>query len=267
MSGSAYHNQKPIYNNPACEQQKQVQILKLNQKQQQEEQLIRYYIFENLQYFINLIYSLKAVNEHFQNDPQHPMKIIARNKIVLQSNLSNSIQYDQQYQYKSDSKLYQVLQQEKLNAKQLLEQLSPELKEEFQSYIDAYKTYSLNQNIQMCSQNLEQTNLQSKFDQKVLQSVINSISSVDQTTQQFKEQKIYNRPKMQDVILKAQNYYEKTKQQLDINFPNPINVEQESNQSLNSQAPKLKLKQKQKNSIGIKKKIYKDSINQHNKKS
>ncbi|CAD8129470.1 unnamed protein product [Paramecium sonneborni] len=238
------------------EQQQQVQIQKLSQKQQKEEQLIRYYLYENLQYFINLIYSLKAVNQHFINDPQHPMKILARNKIVLQSNLSNCIQYDQSSQYQSDPQLNQVLQQERQFAKQLLEQLSPELKEEFQSYLKIYKNNSLNQNIQVHQQKLEQTNLDSKFNQKVLQSIIDKIFLVDETTGQFSGQKTYNSPTIQDIIQKAENYSEKTRQQLEIHFPNPINMEDESkytNQCQNVQTPQSKTQQRHKkpNSLGI----------------
>ncbi|CAD8084377.1 unnamed protein product [Paramecium sonneborni] len=274
MNNYAYQSQKPqksLHNNSAYEQQLQVQSLKLTQKQQEEVKLIRFYIYENFQFLINLISSLKAVNEHFINDPQHPMKIIARNKIVLQLNLSNCIQYDQQYQYQSDSKLNQILQQEKQNAQQLLEQLSPELKEEFKNYFDIYKTNSLNQNIQICSQNLEQTNLDAKFNQDVLQSIISSIQSVDQTTKEFREQKIYNKPNIQDVFEKSQNYYEKTKQQLNINFPNPINERQQSKfeeEKQNAQALESKTSQNltEKVTLHSSKQIHKKSKQRINQK-
>ncbi|CAK93559.1 unnamed protein product (macronuclear) [Paramecium tetraurelia] len=273
-----YQNSKPhqfMEYNPAYEQQQQqIQIQKLNQKQYEEVQSIRYYIYDNLQFLINLLYSSKAVNEHFENDPQHPMRIIARNKITLQLNLSNSIQFDQSFQYKSDSKLNQVLQMEKQNAKQLLEQLSPEFKQEFANYLEIYKKSSLDQNIEMRSLNLEQTNLETKFDSNVLQSIINSIQQVDKTTQQFREQKAYNIPNIQDILTNANNYYEKTKQQLDNNYPNQNQIQIELQEiSLKQDLPTTESKKKRpfnrpkngKKNVGIqKRKIYKDTL-QRNK--
>ncbi|CAD8190564.1 unnamed protein product [Paramecium octaurelia] len=282
MSSIVYQNSKPqqfMEYNPAYEQQQQqIQIQKLNQKQQEEVQSIRYYLYDSLQFLINLLYSSKAVNEHFENDPQHPMRIIARNKITLQLNLSNSIQFDQSFQYKSDPKLNQVLQIEKQNAKKLLEQLPPEFKLEFENYLEIYQSSSLDQNIEMRSLNMEQTNIETKFDSNVLQSIINSIQQVDKTTQQFREQKVYKIPNIQDIITNANNYYQKTKYSLVKNYPNQNQIQielQEMSQQQDMPIPlsqnKFKLKRKlhrpikDKQIFGIQnRKIYKDT-SQRNK--
>ncbi|CAD8118857.1 unnamed protein product [Paramecium primaurelia] len=69
------------------------------QKQQQEKALIEYYVYEDIQNLINLLYSRKAIHEYFQNDPNNPIVILSNNKVILQLNLSSGIHKDWHYQY------------------------------------------------------------------------------------------------------------------------------------------------------------------------
>ncbi|CAK57393.1 unnamed protein product (macronuclear) [Paramecium tetraurelia] len=124
-----------ILNNVLVQYQ-QYQRMQLKQMQTQIKNQVQtqFYVDENQQNFINLLYSLRIVNEHFKGQKKPPMVIICRNKVILQINLSNSIHYD----LGSQKDTGEMLAKEKNNAMNILNQLEPDLNE-FKDYINGIK--------------------------------------------------------------------------------------------------------------------------------
>ncbi|CAD8185231.1 unnamed protein product [Paramecium octaurelia] len=172
----------------------------------------QFYVYEDLQNFINLLYSLKVVNEHFKGQKNLPMVKICRNKVVLQMNLSNSIHYD----LGSQKDTAEILAKEKNQAMNILNQLEPELNE-FQDYIKWYKENCLSQNIHLEQQKLEDTNMAANFNQNVLSQIIPAINSMDQKVQNVQDQEKFIAPELNQIKEKAKKYQDFTRESLQKN--------------------------------------------------
>ncbi|CAD8127815.1 unnamed protein product [Paramecium sonneborni] len=196
----------------------QQQIYYQSQIQQQSE--IRYYVYQDLQNIINLIYSRNAVLEHFKNDPNHPMVTLINNKMLLQLNLSNTIQLDQTQQYQRDSNLFDFLKQERMNANRILKNvIFNQKKDSIQTALIEYSNDYQNGNFKLNKQyKLQETGLVAKFDESVLSKILSSIQNVDYKINQLRNGQIYDVPKELDIIKKAENYQIQAKQLLQINF-------------------------------------------------
>ncbi|CAD8130923.1 unnamed protein product [Paramecium sonneborni] len=96
--------------------QQRHQILVLQQNVKQEEALIEFYVYQDLQNLINLLFSREAVLEHLQNDQNNPMVTLSNNKVILQFNLSSGIHQDLKNQYQHNRQLSDKLRSEKMIA-------------------------------------------------------------------------------------------------------------------------------------------------------
>ncbi|CAD8127813.1 unnamed protein product [Paramecium sonneborni] len=240
-SGNGYQNQQQTY------QQSQIQ-------QQLE---IRYYVYQDLQNIINLIYSRNAVLEHFQNYPNHPMVTLSNNKLLLQLNLSNAIQLDQTQQYQRESNLSNYLKQERQKAYTILNKVIIETKSSHQNssqiiknneielgyvnnedsiqtalieYSNDYKNGNFKLNKQY---KLQETGLVGKFDESVLSKIISSIQNVDSKINQLRNGQRYDPLTEEDILQTAKKYKKNAEKKLKENFtekvPQLINPEEEKN--------------------------------------
>ncbi|CAD8102346.1 unnamed protein product [Paramecium sonneborni] len=211
----------------------QAQVQKSQQQQQAQTQ---YFVYQDLQNIINLLYSLQAVNKFFKDQGQddHPMIKLSRNKVILQLNLSNAIHYDLLSQEES----LKILKQAKIEALSILTQLEPELKE-FENFIKIYKENCFSSKIVLNPQNLEKTELEANFNQNVLSKILSSIQSVDQEIKAL-QQSDYKVPDAKEVKKKANEYKKLTIQSLQNNFQNDQNKLQQQylNQNNNNKNQK-----------------------------
>ncbi|CAD8101198.1 unnamed protein product [Paramecium primaurelia] len=189
-------------------------IQKLDQTQVQNQILIQFYVYQDLQNFVNLLYSLKEVNDFFKEQKNHAMVKLCRNKVILQMNLSNCIHYDLTQQNGSSG----ILLDEKKNAASLLKQLEPEL-EEFQLYIQWYQTNCLNKNVNLKQQHLEDIQIVANFNQNVLSQIIPAINSIDEQVKNLQGQKQFITPSINQIREKAIKFKDHTKESLGKNFP------------------------------------------------
>ncbi|CAD8099511.1 unnamed protein product [Paramecium primaurelia] len=237
------------------------QILTQKQSQQQEQALIQYYIYKDLQNLINLIQSRKAVLDYFLNDLNHPMVTSSNNKILLQLNLSNGIHFDQQQQYSKDKTLTNFLKEERKKAFEILKQVidnkdnlinkEDSLYQSLQIYKSKYEKqqFELNEEYQ-----LQPTQQDNKFDQNVVSKIISSIQTVDFDINQIKG--YFPVPSQKEILQKANDYQNKAKQKLIENFPkngktkslngktefqNPVFIEEEMQKKENDKHRKAEL--------------------------
>ncbi|CAD8192525.1 unnamed protein product [Paramecium pentaurelia] len=213
----------------------QTQIYK--QQQQQEEALIEYYVYQDLQNLINLLYSRKAIHEYFQDDPTNPLVILSNNKVILQLNLSSGIHTDLQYQYQYKNELKNKLKNEKSIALQTLKYVAQELMNQGgtqNQHQDPTKDY-LNQFIQNYEDEmfhlnqfqLQSTNYVPQFNEQVLSKIISSIQVVDHQTNQVRQNGTYQKPTQQQLLDRAYVYFHMTNQKL--NQINPQNNQTQLN--------------------------------------
>ncbi|CAD8042891.1 unnamed protein product [Paramecium primaurelia] len=217
--------------------QKQAQIFQQHQKQ--EEALIEYYVYQDVQNLINLLYSRKAVLEHFQNIQNNPIVTLSNNKIILQLNLSNGIHRDLQQQYSNNFQLKTKLISEKKIALYTLKKVVQSLEnqvtsqngqQEFMYINDPVKQY-LNEFIkkyefeQFDSNQIEllETNQVAQFNEQVLQTIISSIQSIDAQTNQIRQNGSNYKPTQQELINRAEQYYYMTKDKLNQIYPQQNN--------------------------------------------
>ncbi|CAD8167788.1 unnamed protein product [Paramecium octaurelia] len=211
------------------------QCYKQQQQQLEDQALIQYYIFEDYQNLINLIYSLQTVNEFFKDDPDNEMVILCRNKVINQLNLSNAIHHDIQETYKDQNYRY-FIKQEKQKVKELVSHLPPDIQNSI--YLQMYGKNSLTENIQSTHQELEKMN--SSFNNKVVSQIFSSMHIVDQKVSQIQSQKHYIVPSSNDVLEKAKQYQNLTQIKLDASYnqqlqsSSPRTVTQKQSQAQNS---------------------------------
>ncbi|CAD8127271.1 unnamed protein product [Paramecium sonneborni] len=210
-------------------QPKQTQIYQ-NKSLQSKQSLIQYYVYQDLQNFINLIFSIKAVKEHFKDNLDHPMVEICNNKIILQLNLSNGIHIDQHQQYKKDKDDEKYYNKEKINAQKILEEVIKQfqqsinekqkklLSEQFHQ-IELYKKYCLGEIFELKQFQLKNTNLPTQFNHKVVSQILNSVKQVDGEVNGIVENKQYNQPNQIEIQQKAEQQYQLTRNQLNSYFP------------------------------------------------
>ncbi|CAD8195812.1 unnamed protein product [Paramecium pentaurelia] len=189
-------------------------IQKLDQTLVQNQILTQFYVYQDLQNFVNLLYSLKEVNHFFKEQKNHAMVKLCRNKVILQMNLSNCIHYDLLQQNGSSS----ILLNEKKNAVSLLKQLEPEL-EEFKQYIQWYQTNCLNEDVNLKQQHLEDIQIVANFNQNVLSQIIPAINSMDEQVKNLQGQKQFIAPNINQIREKAIKFKDHTRESLGKNFP------------------------------------------------
>ncbi|CAD8062979.1 unnamed protein product [Paramecium primaurelia] len=194
--------------------QKQKQCDKIEQLQDQA--LIQYYIFEDYQNLINLIYSLQTVNDYFKDDPNNEMVILCRNKVISQLNLSNTIHQDIQETYKN-SNYQQFISKEKQKVKEMVSHLPPNVKDSI--YLQMYKQNSLSEKIISSYQRLEEMDITPNFDNQVVSQIFSSMQLIDQKVNQIQSQNHYTVPSYKDVIEKAKQYQNLTQQKLEVSIP------------------------------------------------
>ncbi|CAD8124546.1 unnamed protein product [Paramecium sonneborni] len=200
-------------------QKKQVQTELLLQTNNEQQILIQYYVYQDFQNLINLLYSLEAVKNYFQNQPNHPLITLSRNKIILQLNISNTIHYDQYVSHKSSSNI-KTLNDQKENVQKMIKNIKLDLDFECQNYLDSYQENSLKQ-IVTINQIQQQKSFQNyNFNQNILQSIIPQISIVDQRIQLLRQSKQSYIPSESEVKQKAKEYQQLTLNKLSINYPN-----------------------------------------------
>ncbi|CAD8182501.1 unnamed protein product [Paramecium octaurelia] len=207
----------------------QMEYQKYAQAQAQTE--IQYYIYQDLQNTINLMYARKAVLEYFKNNPTHEMITQSNNKLILQLNLSNTIHFDQQQQYKEQPQLLKFLKEERSKAYKILEKMidnnglflnrNQSNDDVVPKYFKEYKQRYAKQEFKMNDQiPLQQTNQVTTFDEGVLSNIISSIQNTDNQIDQIRRNKSYKVPDPNEILQKANDYYKKAQGQLKNNFPN-----------------------------------------------
>ncbi|CAD8207019.1 unnamed protein product [Paramecium octaurelia] len=202
----------------------QCQIYSLKQNQKQEEAQIEYFVYQDLQNLINLLYSKQAVLEHFHNNPNNQMVTLSDNKIILQLNLSGGIHQDLQQQYSNNPYLSSKLQHERNYALQTLKNVAQQFENQFnpfsqnqelvndpiglylKKYINNYESGQFEKN----QFELLKTDLESQFNQQVLQKVISSIQTVDTQINQIRQDG-NQKPTQEQIIQRAEQYKQMTK--------------------------------------------------------
>ncbi|CAD8097655.1 unnamed protein product [Paramecium sonneborni] len=187
-------------------QQQEQQYKSINQ--QQEQALILYYIYEDFQNFLNLLYSFQAVKQHFRKDPQNIMVQICENKLLTQMNLSNAIHLDLQRNSGNDNLQIFLINNKKYLKSQIsqIKNQSPELI----SYIQYYEQYCLCDKVEMLKKELVPVQLKANFNEKVLQQIIPQIQAVDKRVNQIRQTKNYQIPNMQMMKQRAEQYKQET---------------------------------------------------------
>ncbi|CAD8145164.1 unnamed protein product [Paramecium octaurelia] len=249
------YNQIQVYRQPnqrmQPEQQQQMELQQLKQKNIEQEALIQYYVYEDFQNLINLIYSYQAVKKHFKNHPGHPAIILSKNKIKLQLNISNSIHSDL-YQTNKNSQDQTILKVQKQNVKSIIKKMGNDIQmndldKESQAYLEQYIKYSLGDYVELKQFELEKTNWDYNFNQGVLDKVLPQISYVDEQIRSLRQRKCYNIPTAQQIKLKAKEYERLTESKLLINYPqnsyNYRSPQRQDNQKFSQENAKQQFKQ------------------------
>ncbi|CAD8089259.1 unnamed protein product [Paramecium sonneborni] len=212
---------------------------------------IQYYVYQDLQNVVNLLYSMKAVIQYFKEDPQHPMIDLCNNKLVLQLNLSNGIHQDLLQQCQN-TELFQFLDKQKQNAQKMLDQIlsqmfgQEKLKEQL-CLVESYKNNCLGKNFQWRQYEQKQTNLPVQFNEQVLKKIINSIQFIDNKINQVGQNGELKQPIVGEIQYIAQQYEQLTQNKLQLNFPlfkNSTSI-QSNNKSFQEQNNCFELQQNQ----------------------
>ncbi|CAD8094044.1 unnamed protein product [Paramecium sonneborni] len=213
---SNYENQLETKKN-----QRQAQKQLFKQEQLQDSALIQYYIFEDYQNLINLIYSLITVQNYFENDPNNQVVALSRNKIVAQLNLSNTLHQDLQSKYISKQH-QQFIKQERKKVLDFISHLPSEIRNS--QYLQTYKINSLSDNVKSAFQQLEHISITPNFNQNVVAQTVQSMQLIDQRINQITSSNHYNVPSFNDVQLKANQYQNITQKKLEASFPKSISL-------------------------------------------
>ncbi|CAD8127817.1 unnamed protein product [Paramecium sonneborni] len=208
--------------------QNQQQIYQQSQIQQQSE--IRYYVYQDLQNIINLIYSRNAVLEHFQNYPNHPMVTLINNKILLQLNLSNTIHFCLQQENQKNRNLSNFLIQQRMNANRILKNVIDSNKQQknqsliyqnnqkqmnsLENELQKYKYFYESQNFQLNQFQLQETGLAAKFDESVFPKIF------DQQINQLNNGQLQDITSEKDIIKRAELQQQKVINNLYQRYPN-----------------------------------------------
>ncbi|CAD8121334.1 unnamed protein product [Paramecium sonneborni] len=220
-----------------------IQKQSYQQAQLQDQALIQYYIFEDYQNLLNLIYSLKIVQEYFQNDPNNKMVTLSRNKVIAQLNLSNTIHHDISQTYKDQNyKIFIKNQKEKV--KELLKKLPEDIQN--QQYLQMYQQNSLSENVKCDYTPLEKLDINLNFNEHSVAKVLQSIQIVDEKINQITTQNHYQ-IENDDFQDKAKKYQIFTLQKLEANFSQKKKGKQ-SIRSKSAQNNQTKIKQDYQNS-------------------
>ncbi|CAD8165019.1 unnamed protein product [Paramecium octaurelia] len=202
--------------------EKQIQQFK---PQTQAQAQIQYYVYQDLQYVINLLYQMKAVAQHFKNS-EHTMVKLCNNKLMLQLNISFGIHLDQLQQSQRNETNFYFLKAQKNNAFMILESIiqkmsdnEKELLKEQLECIQNYMTNCLGPQYNWRQYQLKATNMTPQFNDQVLQQLINSIQQVDNQVTHIKENSNSSFP-LEQIERTAQQFERKTQEQLNRNFPN-----------------------------------------------
>ncbi|CAK64860.1 unnamed protein product (macronuclear) [Paramecium tetraurelia] len=222
------YNQNQAYRlqNQGMIQQEQQQMEFQKQKYQnieQQEALIQYYVYEDFQNLINLLYSYQVVKRHFKSQPRHPAIILSKNKIMLQLSISNSIHSDL-YQTNKSYQDQNILKKEKENVKSMIKKMrndiqNNDLDKESEAYLELYIKYSMGDHIEFKQFELQKMNQDYNFNQGVLDKIFPQISYVDEQIKSLRQRKYYNIPSVQQIKIKAQEYERLTENKLLINYP------------------------------------------------
>ncbi|CAK73843.1 unnamed protein product (macronuclear) [Paramecium tetraurelia] len=163
------------------------------QAQTKAQAQIQYFVFQDLQYVINLLYQLKAVAQHFKNS-EHTMVKLCNNKLMLQLNISYGIHFDQLQQFQKDQTNLNFLIAQRNTAKGILESIIGKMNHDEQKllkeqleFIEDYKTNCLGSQCNLKQYSLKNTNLTPQFNEQVLQQLIHSIQQVDNQVTHIKE--------------------------------------------------------------------------------
>ncbi|CAD8109095.1 unnamed protein product [Paramecium primaurelia] len=216
-------------------QNQEYEIQKQKQNNDEEQVLIQYYVYQDFQNLINLLYSYQAVKNYFIDQPYHSAIILSRNKIILQLNISNSIHYDLQQTNKNTSG-QDTLEKEKKNVKNILYNMKNDLNmkdldNECLGYLNIYTQNSLAEYVQIKQIPLEQSNINYNFNQNVLDKVLPQISFLDEQIKQLRQRKQYHIPSESQIKQKAKEYQKITYNKLLINYPrNNYNLRSPSKQ-------------------------------------
>ncbi|CAD8124543.1 unnamed protein product [Paramecium sonneborni] len=196
--------------------------------QQEHKSLIQYYIYQDFQNLVNLLYSMMAIKNYFVKQTDHPMIPIGRNKVILQLNLSNSIHYDLQRTYQSE-KAKEFIYEERGKVKRMIGGLNQELGIELQQFINDYQKNSLNKEVgvfQIPSNMQQQRSQGQNFNQnnldKFLDQFLNQLEVIDKQVSKIQTTKYYMVPNIDEIRKKALGFYILTLTQLQKNFPGQI---------------------------------------------
>ncbi|CAK73912.1 unnamed protein product (macronuclear) [Paramecium tetraurelia] len=186
----------------------------LQQQQQpnleEEQAIIQYYVYEDFQNFLNLLYSFQAVKEFFKKNPEHILIKISENKLLTQMNLSNSIHYDLQMTSKHPKQI-ECLQKNKKALKSQIREVCPQ---EFEKEIKFYEEYCLNEKVSIKRLELKATQLKANFNEGVLQQILPQIQTVENKVNYIRKNKKYQIPSIQDMKKIAEQYKDQTNQKL-----------------------------------------------------
>ncbi|CAD8116586.1 unnamed protein product [Paramecium primaurelia] len=189
-------------------QQQQQQQKQFNQ--QEEQALILFYIYEDFQNFLNLLYQFIIVKEQFKTDPQNILVSICENKLITQMNLSNSIHYDLSKNQKN-SDLISFLKKNKNDIKKNIRSVCPtKCDKEIDKYIQYYENICLSENVQIYNMELIPTQLKVNFNEEVLQKIFPQIQAKYNNSTKEDKPKITNLPRLYQIKSNSYQYQQDT---------------------------------------------------------
>ncbi|CAD8198208.1 unnamed protein product [Paramecium pentaurelia] len=202
----------------------------------EEQALIQYYVYQDLQNFINLLYSMKAIQQYFANEPNHPAITLSINKVILQLNISNSIHYDLDKEHKGIQAQHCIIE-ERYKVQNMLKSFYNEFGQGQQQLINNYIQNSLQQKVSIKQLALQQTQ-DFVFNQNLLNQLIPQVEVIEQQIQHIKQAKYYRIPDQQEIKNKAIDFQNQTKYKLQNIYPkttqfNPTDVRVTQNMQQN----------------------------------
>ncbi|CAD8209817.1 unnamed protein product [Paramecium octaurelia] len=185
------------------------------QKQQEEQAIIQYYIYQDFQNIMNLLFSFKQIKEYFADEPNHKAITLSYKKLIIQLNISNSIHFDLERTYQNE---FAFIQDAKGKVKTMLEKLDYVIGKEHQNLIQNYRVNSLSQSVKINQLPLQQTQ-DFTFNENLLNQLIPQVEQIDQQIQSVKQAKYYNVPNENDIRQRADYFQALTLDRLQKSYP------------------------------------------------
>ncbi|CAK81352.1 unnamed protein product (macronuclear) [Paramecium tetraurelia] len=170
---------------------------------------------------MNLLYSLKIIQDCFPTQPDHPAIIMGKKKLTLQLNISNSIHFDLERTHMNQQAL-QCIQKERNNVIGMFRTFEKELHPEQQWFLRMYKENNLSQSVNIKQLPFAQTQ-EFTFNENLLNQLIPQVEQIDQQIQNVKQAKYYHVPSEQEIKKNAEQFQAMTLTKVLLSYPKNSN--------------------------------------------